>query len=292
MNKKLLVLGANGMLGGSLHRYFTDAQHTVVGTVRSAAALKQLADMGFDNVIQGVDVTDSTKLEEVIAELQPDYVFNCIGLIKQLSKSEQPIAAIEINSLLPHQLAAICSKYDSRLVHFSTDCVFSGATGGYTESSLPDATDLYGRSKLLGEINYEKHITLRTSIIGHELDSNVSLVNWFLSQTGSVKGFSNAVFSGLPTCYVAEFINDYVLTQPDLSGLYHLSVDPIDKYQLLLLIKKQYGIDIEIIDYPDFVIDRSLDSSVLRELVNFKPPTWAELVEKMNNEFNKYFKNN
>ena len=290
MNKKLLVLGANGMLGGSLHRYFTDAQHTVVGTVRSAAALKQLADMGFDNVIQGVDVTDTTKIEEIIAELKPDYVFNCIGLIKQLSKSEQPVAAIAINSLLPHQLAAICSKYDSRLVHFSTDCVFSGVTGGYTENSLPDATDLYGRSKLLGEINYEKHITLRTSIIGHELGSNVSLVDWFLSQTGQVKGFSNAVFSGLPTCYVAEFIHDYVLTQPDLSGLYHLSVDPIDKYQLLLLIKEQYGIDIEIIDYPEFVIDRSLDSSLLRERVNFKPPTWADLVEKMNNEFNKYFK--
>lgn len=290
MNKKILVLGANGMLGGSLFRYFTEAQHSVLGTVRSAAAQQQLSAMGFDNVIAGIDVTDYKKLDTVIADLKPDYVFNCIGLIKQVSKSEQPVAAIEMNSLLPHQLAELCTKYTSRLVHFSTDCVFSGATGGYTERSLPDATDLYGRSKLLGEVGYAQHLTLRTSIIGHELDSNVSLVDWFLSQSGQVKGFSKAVFSGLPTCYMAEFIDNYVFPNPDLSGIYHLSVDPIDKHQLLLLIKQHYGTDVEIIDYPDFVIDRSLDSSALRKRVNFKPPAWADLVGKMHDEFNKYFK--
>ena len=290
MTKKILVLGANGMLGGSLHRYFTQAQHTVVGTVRSTAAQQQVSAMGFDNIRSGVDVTDSKLLEVVIAEVKPDYVFNCIGLIKQLAQSEQPVAAIEMNSLLPHRLAELCNKYDSRLVHFSTDCVFNGATGGYTEESLPDATDLYGRSKLLGEVAYGRHLTLRTSIIGHEIDSNLSLVDWFLNQKGQVKGFSKAVFSGLPTCYVAEFINNYVFPNPDLSGLYHLSVEPIDKYQLLALIKERYNTDVDIIDYPDFVIDRSLDSSALRNLVDFNPPAWPELVEIMNNEYNTYFK--
>ena len=130
MSKKILILGANGMLGGSLHRYFTDTENSVVGTVRSNSTLKQLADMGFENIISGIDVTDYKVLENTIFELNPDYVFNCVGLIKQLSQSKLPVPAIIINSLLPHKLAEICTKYDSRLVHFSTDCVFSGSTGG------------------------------------------------------------------------------------------------------------------------------------------------------------------
>lgn len=290
MSKKILILGANGMLGGSLHRYFTNTSNAVVGTVRSDAVAKQLASMGFNNVIENMEVTNYQLLEDKISELQPDYVFNCIGLIKQLSKSELPVSAIEINSLLPHKLAQICTKYDSKLIHFSTDCVFSGSKGDYVESSLPDATDLYGRSKLLGEVDYSNHLTLRTSIIGHELDSKVSLVDWFLNESNSVKGFSRAIFSGLPTYYIAEFLDKYVIGNSDLSGLYHLSAEPINKYSLLLLIKETYGIELDIIDYPDFVINRSLNSDKLRELVNFQPPQWPELIEKMNDEFNRYFR--
>lgn len=290
MSKRILVLGANGMLGGSLHRYFTKTDNLVTGTVRSDSAFEQLADMGFNNIISGIDVTNYELLESTISELKPDYVFNCIGLIKQLSQSELPVSAIEINSLLPHKIAQICTKNNSRLIHFSTDCVFSGTLGGYTETSLPDSTDLYGRSKLLGEVDYGKHLTLRTSIIGHELNSNVSLVDWFLSQTGSVRGFSQAIFSGLPTCYIAEFLDKYVIDESNLSGLYHLSAEPIDKYSLLSLIKEKYGIETDIIDYPDFIIDRSLNSKSLRELIDFKPPQWPELIEKMNDEFKEYFR--
>lgn len=290
MSKKILILGVNGMLGGSLHRYFSNTENSVVGTVRSKTALKQIADMGFSNIIKDIEVTNYQLLEDTISELKPDYVFNCIGLIKQLSQSELPVSAIEINSLLPHKLAQICTKYGAKLIHFSTDCVFSGSVGGYVESSLPDAKDLYGRSKLLGEVDYDNHLTLRTSIIGHELNSNVSLVDWFLSQSNSVKGFSQAIFSGLPTCYIAEFLDEYVIGNSGLSGLYHLSAEPIDKYSLLLLIKQKYDVELDIIDYPDFVIDRSLNSDNLRELINFKPPQWPELIEKMNDEFNKYFR--
>ena len=291
MSKKMLILGANGMLGGSLFRYFTtDTDHNVTGTVRSERALEQLSHLGFDNVINNVDVNNYELLEKTISKLEPDYVFNCIGLIKQLSQSKLPVSAIEINSLLPHKIAEMCNKHDSKLIHFSTDCVFNGVTGGYIETSLPDATDIYGRSKLLGEVDYDNHLTLRTSIIGHEIESNVSLVDWFLSQSDSVKGFSKAIFSGLPTCYIAEFLDKYVIDNIDLSGMYHLSAEPIDKYNLLLLIKHKYKIELDIIDYPDFVIDRSLNSDKLRELVNFQPPQWPELIEKMNDEFNQYFK--
>ncbi len=291
MSKKLLILGANGMLGGSLFRYFTtDTNRNVTGTVRSERALEQLSNLGFDNVISNVDVNNYELLEKTISELEPDYVFNCIGLIKQLSQSKLPVSAIEINSLLPHKIAEICTKYNSRLIHFSTDCVFTGDVGGYTESSLPDATDIYGRSKLLGEVGYDNHLTLRTSIIGHELNSNVSLVDWFLSQDDSVKGFSKAIFSGLPTYCIAEFLDKYVIGNVDLSGMYHLSAEPIDKHSLLLLIKDKYKIELDIIESPEFVIDRSLNSDSLRELVNFQPLPWPDLIEKMNHEFNQYFK--
>lgn len=278
------------MLGGSLHRYFS--RHTndsVTGTIRSEQARQQLAKLGFTNVVGGVDVMDEQTLSKVFAEERPDYVFNCIGLIKQLSESKLPIPAIEINSLLPHRLAQLCKTFGGKLIHFSTDCVFSGKTGDYIEQDIPDAADIYGRSKLLGEVGYDGHLTLRTSIIGHELNSNVSLIDWFLSQHGTVKGFSRAFFSGLPTCYIAEFIDKYIFTNPEFSGVYHLSVNPIDKLTLLSLVKDTYCVTTDIQDYPDFEIDRSLNSDALRAALGFVPPSWSELIEKMNSEYVEYF---
>lgn len=291
MSKKLLILGANGMLGGSLHRYFT--RHTnaqVLGTVRSDQVRNHLAKMGFRNIVSGVDVFDDQILSKVFSEEAPDYVFNCIGLIKQLSESKFPIPAIEVNSLLPHKLAKLCSMYGGKLVHFSTDCVFSGEMGGYTEQDVPDASDIYGRSKLLGEVDYDGHLTLRTSIIGHELKSSVSLVDWFLCQQTSVKGFSRAFFSGMPTFCIAEFINHYIFTNPGFSGVYHLSVNPIDKYSLLLLVKEKYGLATDIQECPDLIIDRSLNSDALRTALGFVPPSWPELIEKMHSEYIEYFR--
>ena len=286
MSKKVLVIGANGMLGGSIFRYFSrEAGFEVLGTVRSVASQQQLASMGFTNTICGVDVHDDTALEKVFADFKPDFVFNCVGLIKQLAASKKAVSAIEINALLPHRLAELASHYGGKLIHFSTDCVFSGTAGMYQEHDTPDATDIYGRSKLIGEVDYTPHLTLRTSIIGHELNSNVSFVDWFLSQEGTVKGFSNAFFSGLPTIYVAKFLHQYVLNNAALTGLYHLSVDRIDKFTLLSMIKEVYGKDIAIENYSDFAIDRSLDSSRLRDAVNFVPPSWLELIQDMHNEY-------
>ncbi|WP_019673905.1 dTDP-4-dehydrorhamnose reductase family protein [Psychrobacter lutiphocae] len=291
MHKKLLILGANGMLGSSIHRYFSQTQHATLGTVRSASSKNLISKLGFNNIVDGIDVLVEGSLENLIKEYQPDYVFNCIGLIKQLSTSQQPTLAIEINSLFPHKIAQLCSKYNSQLIHFSTDCVFSGKTGNYNEDSIPDAFDLYGRSKLLGEVAYDNHITFRTSIIGHELESNVSLINWFLNQSNPVKGFSNAVFSGLPTYYIAEFIDYYIINNSDFSGLYHLSAEPINKYRLLNLVKEIYDVKTDIIEYPDFVINRSLNSGKLKSTLSYTPPNWQDLIKKMHYEYNLYFKN-
>ncbi len=230
---KVLVIGATGMLGYSIFSNLSESSNLdVYGTVRSIYGLEKFFP-SIDKLISNVDVTDLKSLEIAISALKPDVVINCIGLIKQYDVSKRHIEAININALLPHKIAQLCDTFEARLIHFSTDCVFDGKTGNYVESDLPTATDLYGKSKCLGEVDYGKHVTLRTSIIGHELKSSVSLVDWFLSQKDTVKGFSKAVFSGLPTVYIAKILKDNVLPNSSLSGLYQLSVDPIDKYTLL-----------------------------------------------------------
>ena len=204
-----------------------------------------------------------------------------MGIIKQLSSSYDPLVSIPINSLLPHRLAKLCISKNIRLIHLSTDCVFSGSHGGYIEGDFPDANDLYGRSKYLGEVDYPGCVTLRTSIIGHELHSTNSLIDWFLSQSTAVKGYTNAIFSGLPTNEMAMVIRDYVIPNTNLSGLYHVSVDPISKYDLLELVRDTYGKKIEIVPDDIVRIDRSLNSKKFSEVTGFKPKPWPLLVKEM-----------
>lgn len=279
---KVLVLGASGMLGNAVFRLFAESDgFDVMGTVRGERSKKLFPKSLQSSLICGVDVENIDCLMRVLGDTKPEVVINCIGLVKQLAEADDPLVAIPINSLLPHRLAHLCAVAGARFVHMSTDCVFSGAKGMYTESDPSDAKDLYGRSKFLGEVDYPNAITLRTSIIGHELESARSLVGWFLSQSGSVKGFKQAIFSGLPTVEIARLIRDHVLMNPDLHGLYQVSSDPINKYDLLRLVADTYGKNIDIEADEKFVIDRSLDSSRFRSVTGFKPKPWAELVKSM-----------
>jgi dTDP-4-dehydrorhamnose reductase len=281
---RILVLGANGMLGNAIVRYFAEKDgFDVYGTIRSTSALSKTFVSSRMNIISGVNVENVDHLIKTFAKTQPDVVINCVGIVKQLAESYDPLVALPINSMLPHRLAHLAATTNARLIHISTDCVFSGNKGGYTEEDLPDATDLYGRSKLLGEVDYPNAITLRTSIIGHELESSRSLVNWFLSQTGSVKGFRHAIFSGLPTVEIARVIHDHVLPNTSLRGLYHLSVDPINKYDLLNLVAQTYGKSIDIVPDDSLVIDRSLDSGKFRKATGYVPKPWPELIQDMHN---------
>lgn len=278
----ILVLGASGMLGNTIYRYFSGNQkYETYGSTRSHHSFKLFPGFLKKNIISGVSIEDNDSLVKLFSRTKPDHVINCIGLVKQLSEIEDPLIAIPLNSLLPHRLARLSEISNARLIHFSTDCVFSGREGGYKESDLPDAKDLYGLSKYLGEVDYPNAITLRTSIIGHELGGARSLIGWFLSQNDSVQGFRKAVFSGLPTVEVARVIDDYVLPHKDLRGLYHLSVDPINKYDLLNLVATQYAKKIEIIPNDQLVIDRSLDSTRFQKQTGFKPKTWVQLIQEM-----------
>ena len=279
---KVLVLGASGMLGHAVLRLFAQSPgYSAVGSARSAGVLSLLPQELRDRVICGVDVENIDSLTRLFASTRPDVVINCIGVVKQLAEADDPLTAIPINALLPHRLARLCDVARARLIHVSTDCVYVGTKGMYREEDASDARDLYGRSKYLGEVDYPHAVTLRTSIIGHELTSARGLVGWVLAQQNGVKGFTHAVFSGLPTVELARVMRDFVIPRPDLRGLYHVSAEPIAKFDLLRLVAKTYGKSIEITPDDTLVIDRSLDSTRFREFVGYAPPGWPELVRTM-----------
>ena len=279
---KVLVVGCSGMLGSTLLRYFAEMpQIEVHGSVRSEQSLSLLPTGVSTLVSTGIDAENFGEIRRLFKSVHPEIVINCVGVVKQLAAANDPLISIPVNSLFPHRFAALCAETKSRLIHISTDCVFSGLKGSYTELDTPDASDLYGRSKLLGEIDYPHAVTLRTSIIGHELSGTRSLVDWFLSQEDRVSGFSKAIFSGFPTVELAKVITEYVLPNPELTGLYHVSANPISKYELLNIISRVYGKDIEIEVNDTFTIDRSLDSSRFRAETGFRPASWQSMVSAM-----------
>jgi dTDP-4-dehydrorhamnose reductase len=279
---RIMVLGASGMLGNAVARVLCeDSALEVVGTIRADAAHCRLDACPMLRLLTGMDVENSDSLIRAFAKARPQVVVNCVGLVKQLADAVDPLKAVSINTLLPHRLASLCRATGARLVHVSTDCVFSGAKGGYLETDFPDANDLYGRSKLLGEVDYPHAITLRTSIIGHELASNHGLLGWFLSQRGPVKGFRKAIFSGLPTSELARLIRDFVLPRADMHGLFHVASSPINKLELLQLIADAYGKEIEIIPDDALVVNRSLNAERFVATTGYVAAPWPELVRRM-----------
>ena len=215
----ILVVGASGMLGHAVLRLFAQSPgFSVHGTVRSTAARDLLPVEMRVRIDVGVDAEHDDQLRAALARHRPACVVNCVGVVKQLHDAKDPLVAVPINTLLPHRLARLCGEAGARLIHVSTDCVFAGTRGAYRETDFADADDLYGRSKLLGEVDYPHAVTLRTSIIGPELGRAHGLVGWFLAQRGSVRGFTKAIFSGLPTVELARVMRDFVLPRPVTQG--------------------------------------------------------------------------
>ena len=279
---RILILGASGMLGNAMIRMLSEkSDWQVYGTVRSASARKFFSEKIADRLISGIDAEQQDSLIQAFSRVRPDVVINCVGLIKQMADAEDPLQAIPINSLLPHRLARLCELTGARLVHMSTDCIFSGDKGNYRETDPPDARDLYGRSKLLGELAYPHTVTLRTSIIGHELQSAHGLVGWFLSQQECCKGYAKAIFSGLPTVALAQVVRDVVLQHNDLHGVYHVAAQRISKYDLLKLIAEIYGKAIDIERDDKLVIDRSLNADRFRDATGYIAPDWRSLIKLM-----------
>ena len=285
---KILVLGVTGMLGSTVLRTLYDnGNFDVWGTLRDKAGLRHFPLKIHTQLIHNLDVLDDNALIQVFERTNPNVVINCVGLIKQLKSANDPMVILPINSILPHRLSKLCLQYNSRLIHISTDCVFSGRKGLYCETDISDAEDLYGKSKFIGEITQcAQAITLRTSIIGHELNTNYALVNWFISQKKSVKGYKNAIFSGLPTVELARVIMNFVIPRPDLSGLFHVASNPVNKYDLLKLIAEIYGKKTRLILDDGFCIDRSLDAKKFENATGYLAPNWHQLVQLMYESYN------
>jgi len=284
---KILILGGTGMLGHTLFRHLSSqGDLDVYATARSSSGIERWFPPGLIGKIRtDVDADNFDTVIRALAAIQPHIVINCIGLIKQLPIANDPLSAITINSQLPHRISLICRAAGARLIHVSTDCVFDGMKGNYGEDDPSNANDLYGRSKFLGEVAYAHCVTLRTSIIGHELKGQLGLVEWFLSQKGSVQGFTRAIYSGFPTIELAAIIKQYVLPNPDLRGVYHVSSGAIAKYDLLKLIAEYYGKTIDIVPVDDVRIDRSLCAERFSAATGYRPPSWPELIEKMHQHY-------
>jgi dTDP-4-dehydrorhamnose reductase len=282
MNRRILILGGTGMLGHALLRQYSSRNDSdVYATTRSAEdPPKWLTATLKANVRTGVDALNNDSVASAIAAVKPDILINCIGLKPSSAGVDVP-SLISINSLLPHRIARLCREAAVRMIHISTDAVFDGKKGMYAERDSINISEAYGMTKFLGEISDSHCVTLRASIIGHELTERAGLVEWFLSQDSVVRGFSKAIYSGFPTLELARIIRDYVMPREDLSGIWHVSSEPISKYDLLRLIADQYGKQIEIEPCDDLVLDRSLDSSAFRSQTGYIPPSWPDMIHAM-----------
>jgi dTDP-4-dehydrorhamnose reductase len=285
--KRVLILGATGALGHVMFTRLSGREGLeVFGTVRDQEQAGRWFSPDLLNKCLGnVNAFNFNSLIHALATVKPEVVVNCIGIVKQSHLAADPVMSISINSLLPHRIAVACRLAGIRLIQMSTDCVFDGVRGNYREEDPPNALDIYGRTKALGEVTSAGYLTVRTSIICHELRGKLGLIEWFLAQEGEVRGFTRAVFSGFPMVTFTRIIEKFLLDKPGLTGLYHISSVPITKYDLLKLVAKQYGKKIEITADDSLKVDRSLDSSSFRKITGFTPPSWPEMVAEMHQHY-------
>jgi dTDP-4-dehydrorhamnose reductase len=286
---RLLILGAAGMLGHRICRLLVD-RFEVWGTFHEPGSNERHHILPPECAIAGVNAQDLSTVRAAIEEAKPDVVVNCIGIVKQRDEAKQATPSIHVNALFPHQLADLCFERQIRVIQISTDCVFSGFRGSYSEIDVPDPVDLYGRTKLLGELNRPGCLTLRTSIVGWQLNTFSSLLSWFaLQRNKHIKGYRKAIYSGFSTTVLAQLIGDILQTRPDLTGLYQVSSEPISKFDLLARLRDRLGWrDITIDPDDQFFCDRSLSSSRFMTATGWRPPAWEAMIQSLASEWQDY----
>jgi dTDP-4-dehydrorhamnose reductase len=282
---KIIVLGGTGMLGHKMFQVLRESFTGVFCSVRGGVRQPHVQSVGLfrgDDVISRVDVQQFSDVEAILSAFRPNYVVNCVGVIKQRAEAASPILSLTVNSLLPHKLAQMAAGWGGRVIHFSTDCVFSGKRGKYLEEDPSDAEDLYGKTKFLGEVRADNALTLRTSIIGRELYNGGSLLEWFRARNHStIRGYRHVIYSGVTTNHLAELVSSIIRDHPLLNGLYQVASDPISKYDLLVLLREAYGLDITIEPDDVEVSDRSMYCDRLRAAISYKCPPWPVLVRQL-----------
>jgi dTDP-4-dehydrorhamnose reductase len=279
---RVLVLGATGMLGHKLVQTLQDSHQTYATLRQQTTPVICSEFIRGTQLIPGVSGGDFSLIEETINKIQPDVVVNCIGIVKQLEQAKDSIESITINALLPHMLARFCNRSNARLITLSTDCVFSGKVGNYSVEDQPDPVDLYGRSKLLGEVDESGCLTIRTSMIGRQLIGSHGLVEWLLGQNGkTVKGYKKAIFSGLTTNELSKIIVNIIENQPALQGVWQIAALPVSKFELLNLIGAAYRLDVKILSDDELVCDRSLNGEKFTQATGIVPLEWPDMISQM-----------
>lgn len=284
---RVLIIGGNGMLGHQLCRWLPERMD-VGATFREE--LKSFDCLPPDRMIPNVSVQNLSRVQDVLDTLKPNAVVNAVGIVKQRDEAKQAVPSIQVNALFPHQLADLCAERGIRVIQISTDCVFSGFRGNYSEIDVPDPVDLYGRTKLLGELNRPGCLTLRTSIIGWQLNTFSSLLSWFaLQRHKHIKGYRKAIYSGFSTSILAQLIGDILQTRPDLSGVYQVASEPISKFDLLVKFRDILGWNDIIIEPDDqFFCDRSLSGIRFTTATGWRPPTWEAMLQGLASEWPHY----
>ena len=279
---RILILGGDGMLGHRLWRHFA-SRHEIRVTLRMGIeAYSGLGVFDWGHAFAGIDVRHQDDLLRVFTEFRPEAVINAIGIVKQRDAAKGALPSLELNAVFPHRLSNLCGTAGARLIHMSTDCVFSGDRGGYTEDDPSDARDLYGRTKYLGEVSDAHCVTLRTSIIGLELSRKTSLIEWFLAQRGTISGYRKAIYTGFTTMEMARIIERILTRHPDLSGVWQVASKPIDKYNLLSGLSTRLGRDdIDIRADDSFVCDRSLVADRFTRATGYHAPGWDEMLDEL-----------
>lgn len=277
---RIVILGATGMLGHKLWQRLSGRFADVHAVIRRPRADPINHGLFLDRpVVDGVDVSDFSALRKVLERLRPNVVINCVGVTKRREAATDPVPSIALNGLLPHQLALWGQARQCRLIHFSTDCVFNGNAGGYTEDSLTDAEDLYGRTKALGETAAPNALTLRSSFIGRELANGTELLEWFLAQRGrTIRGFREALYTGVSSIYLADLVAEILVRNPEISGLYNLASEVVSKYDLLCLAREKFGVEVKIEPDDAYVCKRDLNGSLLTSKLGCRPPPWARMM--------------
>jgi dTDP-4-dehydrorhamnose reductase len=279
---RILILGGDGMLGHQLLRRL-GLRHDVRVTLRRP--LDDYRDLGLfngDNAYGGVEAREPDAMRQVLAGFRPETVINAVGIVKQRADGVDGVLSVEVNAFFPHILSRLCDAHGARLVHLSTDCVFSGSKGNYAETDRPDPVDVYGFSKLLGEVDRPRALTLRTSMIGRELRRKTGLLEWFLSQRGRmIKGYRRAIFTGFTTAELARVIERLLTAHADAAGIYHLGSAPINKFDLLSRLNRLLQLEIDIVPDDEVACDRSLDSTRFRKAFNYTPPAWDSMLDEL-----------
>ena len=279
---RVLVLGASGLLGHTIFRVLSETtEWSVVGAVRNPRMRAVFPPALAERIVVCGDLEDPAQLSATVTTASPEVVVNCLSVPKSEVREDNLRKLLSNLSVLPQRISHTCALVGARLIHFSSDGVFSGERGGYSEDDLPDATDVYGLAKYLGEVSHPHTISIRTSMIGHELQTANGLLEWFLSQDRKCTCFRRAIFSGLPTVELAGITRDFVIPRSDLSGVYHIAARAISKFDLMQLVADVYGKTIELVPDDRVVIDRSLNADRFRVATGYEVPDWPELIRTM-----------